>query len=476
MTVLDSGVSAYDPNGNIIRLQRNKLPGAAGASWQDDLRYEYTPNTNRLTHVVPTQAANSYAYDGEGNVTQDLANGIAAVTWNVYARPSDMRKSDGTVITFLYDAAQRRVGVVEAVPGAQQSGRFSIRDPRGQLTAGYEQTAAAGPSLAALRIQGQDRIGILTPDATGSLAKLYELGDQAGTVSMAMAAVRNAGSLDASVVYATNHYPFGLEMPGRRIGNYPFGYHGLEKEHAWRTTGNGYLTEARLYDPSIARWLSPDPLLTENALHTYSFSHNDPINSVDRTGTQATPIDPQGTDATVQEGVAGATKIGLALRLLAEAASGGGTILNLYKGEIGKQLALQAPGTNIYKGAFAQLRSWAIVGEKLALREAIWGSRIYAAGGGYLGKTIRLWGPGVTQAGSMAMRTEIPAYTLGRAFGVVATPLRWLASAPAVVIQIMLTPSEIGPETATPETRATGGIAECARGASTWSALTSCGR
>lgn len=74
----------YDGNGNIKSLYRKD----DGAGAIDDLTYDYTSNTNKLSVIddvigpgviagdLDDQAADNYAYDATGNLTKDYIEGI----------------------------------------------------------------------------------------------------------------------------------------------------------------------------------------------------------------------------------------------------------------------------------------------------------------------------------------------------------------------------------------------------------------
>ena len=60
---------------------------------------------------------------------------------------------------------------------------------------------------------------------------------------------------------ATDYYPFGMQMPGRKYSAdiYRFGFNGKEKDDEVKGNGNSYNFGARIEDPRICRFLSLDP-------------------------------------------------------------------------------------------------------------------------------------------------------------------------------------------------------------------------
>jgi RHS repeat-associated protein len=87
-----------------------------------------------------------------------------------------------------------------------------------------------------------------------------------------------------------DYYPFGMEMPGRKIttDNYRYGYNGMEKDDEVKGNGNSYTTEFRQYDPRLGRWLSLDPLMHMfPSMSPYVAFDNNPIYFIDPLGLAA---------------------------------------------------------------------------------------------------------------------------------------------------------------------------------------------
>jgi RHS repeat-associated protein len=82
----------------------------------------------------------------------------------------------------------------------------------------------------------------------------------------------------ASILSATDYYPFGMAMPGRQVSadKYRYGFNGKEKDNS--TAGDSYDFGARIYDGRIGRWLSVDPSYHQYpSFSPYTFSINSPI-------------------------------------------------------------------------------------------------------------------------------------------------------------------------------------------------------
>ncbi len=91
----------------------------------------------------------------------------------------------------------------------------------------------------------------------------------------------------ADVVTASDYYPFGMQMPGRKFtqanSSYRYGFNGKENDNS---TGEGNLDfGARIYDCRLGRFLTVDPLTREYVSSTpYSFAANNPILLIDSRG------------------------------------------------------------------------------------------------------------------------------------------------------------------------------------------------
>jgi len=84
-----------------------------------------------------------------------------------------------------------------------------------------------------------------------------------------------------------NYYPFGMQMPGRTFSNgqYRWGFNGYENDNEVKGNGNSIDFGARVYDPRISRFFSPDPKEDEYTWQsTYVFAANNPVLFVDVNG------------------------------------------------------------------------------------------------------------------------------------------------------------------------------------------------
>jgi len=92
----------------------------------------------------------------------------------------------------------------------------------------------------------------------------------------------------ANVINVTDYYPFGLAKEGRtqQDSTYRYGFNGKENDSngEWGSQ-NHYDYGFRIYNPSIAKFLSVDPLSPGYPWYTpYQFAGNTPIAAIDLDG------------------------------------------------------------------------------------------------------------------------------------------------------------------------------------------------
>ncbi|WKN33905.1 hypothetical protein PZB74_03250 [Porifericola rhodea] len=86
-----------------------------------------------------------------------------------------------------------------------------------------------------------------------------------------------------------DYYPFGMQMAGRNFESedYRFGFNGKEKDNSFGGS-SVYDYGFRIYNPSIAKFLSVDPLTKSYPMLTpYQFASNYPIAAIDLDGLEA---------------------------------------------------------------------------------------------------------------------------------------------------------------------------------------------
>ncbi len=139
---------------------------------------------------------------------------------------------------------------------------------------------------------------LLDPQPEYSLTlgnKQYELSNHLGNVQVTLSdkklgqAPPESSSFThylADVRTAVDYYPFGMQMPRRSgVGEYRYGFNGMEKDDEAKGDGNQYTSLHRIYDPRLGRWLSTDPEVEEFPDETpYNNNQNNPIVNTDPNG------------------------------------------------------------------------------------------------------------------------------------------------------------------------------------------------
>jgi RHS repeat-associated protein len=310
----------YDGNGNIKTYIRNgaNLPNMPLA--MDNLSYAYKTGTNQLLKVTDnvnkdnyTEALNltedldgenNYDYDKIGNLIRDrkIINGVTEsdiqIEWNVYGKIAKIIKTDLT-ITYQYDPSGNRVRK-SVLKNGQVTDTWYARDAQGNTIAVYsnKHNGQAGNYWLEQHLFGSSRLGMWNPaidisTTTGTSQwnligkKSYEISNHLGNV-LAVVSDKNVGNGTAEVLSASDYYPFGMIMPGRKynLGGYRFGFNGKENDNEVKG-GEGLQQDygMRIYDSRLGRFLSVDPLAQSFSWNsTYAFAENSPIWGVDLDG------------------------------------------------------------------------------------------------------------------------------------------------------------------------------------------------
>lgn len=251
----------------------------------------------------------TYSYDDIGNLTGNEVNGTT-IDWTVYGKVKKVTHESGDEIDYLYDAAGNRVAKLFTT-GGETTATHYVRDASGNVMAVYRTAPGGGEAeQAEVPIYGSSRLGQYlggTATATRQLGhKHYELTNHLGNVMAVVGDdlyVTEEGEKQAVVHTTSDYYPFGLEMPGRSLslnGAYRYGFNGKEKDQSgeWGDQTH-YDYGFRIYNPSIGRFLSVDPLTGSYPWYTpYQFSGNSPIRFIDLDGLEE--ADPQQIKAAEQ--------------------------------------------------------------------------------------------------------------------------------------------------------------------------------
>ena len=263
-------VTGYDKMGNILGLKRYGQTSATGYDVIDDLSLSYAGN--RLKKVADrsgTSAFNNgfefkdgidlsteYEYDENGNLTKDLNKKKTAIQYNCLNLPSRVMFANGNSISYLYDAAGRKLRTVHFLEGDSVT-----TDYCGNVV--YE--------------NGVPQI-LLTEVGYVSLTDgqyHYYLKDHQGNNRVVV-------DEEGTVEEVNHYYPFGGVFSSTGDAQ-PYKYNGKELDRKGGLDWYDY--GARYYDAALGRWHVVDPMAEEYySISPYEYCNNSPIIYIDPTG------------------------------------------------------------------------------------------------------------------------------------------------------------------------------------------------
>ena len=265
-------MTGYDKMGNILGLKRYGQTSSTGYDVIDDLSLSYVGN--RLKKVADrsgTSAFNNgfefkdgidlsteYEYDENGNLTKDLNKNKTAIQYNCLNLPSRVMFANGNSISYLYDAAGRKLRTVHVLEGDSVT-----TDYCGNVV--YE--------------NGVPQI-LLTEVGYVSLTDgqyHYNLKDHQGNNRVVV-------DEEGAVEEVNDYYAFGgLMSTSSRQSVQPYKYNGKELDRKGGLDWYDY--GARMYDAALGRFMKTDRFSEKYvSLSPYQYGANNPVNNIDVNG------------------------------------------------------------------------------------------------------------------------------------------------------------------------------------------------
>jgi RHS repeat-associated protein len=253
--------------------------------------YTYDANGNRLSRISPentlsglyddqdrllSYGENTYTYNANGDLTQkNNTQGMTRYRYDELGNLIQVVLPDDTVITYLIDGFNRRVGkkvngtLVKAWLYQDLLNPIAELDGSGQITALFIYASRTN-----------------SPDYMLSDGQIYRfMSDHLGSPRLIVNA--NTGHIQQEIMYDE----FGRVLNDTNPGFQPFGFAGGHYDPDTSLVRFG----ARDYDAEIGRWVSKDLLRFFGAQkNLYLYINNDPINLTDKSGLRVVvrPVNP----------------------------------------------------------------------------------------------------------------------------------------------------------------------------------------
>ena len=280
------GTYSYSGDGGPHAVSRIELPLDAQTSFERfQVNWEW--DGEQFLRSLPSIHGQNFSYDENGNTEQ---SGNRSLFWTAFDKPYLMlaQTANGNQIgSYIeYDASQQRIYKEEGVYSS--TGQLSnVRERTVYIGGGYQRiTDQSGGITHRYTIATLGNVIQIDRDNNTSFDRpQYQLADSLGSTNVILNAL---GEVEQRLAFD----PWGMRVNTgdqnsvNKLTNRGFTGHEMDDE-------TGLINaNARIYDPYLGRFLSPDPVLQDpsdlQSYNRYTYVFNNPLKYVDPSGNTAT--------------------------------------------------------------------------------------------------------------------------------------------------------------------------------------------